>query len=317
MFQRGFTLLEMMASLLVLALLAGSFYAPRVLSQARELQRAQALAAAEQINRIGTVAQDWTLSNNGHWPDAGNQCANLFLLLASRLQGLEAASAPSSPWRRAGRKTLPITHPGWNQSGEIGRYYPSCSADSLQVETFISSEDELWAYYVRNRLAGAEVDQFAHQNFVRLRVHWPLPAAIPALSDLVSKSQPEFTGAMRSNIDVGGHAILRASDMILDNGHSLGKTIAYAENLRPNVRITAPACAPGLRPQALASFNRLLHKSGKPINFSAALVRPDSRSDPVNNPGNRWLVLSRVIDSSGVVDDNNPDVRISVLVRCS
>ena len=312
MLSRGFTLLEMMASLLVLALLVGSFYAPRVLSQARELQRAQALVTAEQINRIGTVAQDWTLSNNGNWPDQQRQCGNLFALLRGQLRGLEANAAPASPWRQAGQQALPITHSNWRRRGEIGRYYPSCSAGNLQIEVFMHSDDVLWAHYIRNRLAGAQVDRFHNRQYVRLRAHWPLPAAIPAFASLVSKSQPELTGAMRSNIDLGGHAVLGANDVILNNGHSLGKTVSYANNVIPNRFITTPRCAPGLRPQALASFNRLLHRSGKPINFSAAIVEPMHRGNI-----NRWRVRSHVIDSSGTVDNNNRDVRINVIVRCS
>ena len=315
MFQRGFTLLEMMASLLVLALLAGSFYAPQVLSQARELQRAQALITAEQLNRIAAVAQDWTLSNNGHWPDVSNRCANLFPLLSSRLLGLESSATPSSPWLHGAPRSLPITHSAWNQ-GQLGRYYPSCSNDDLQIELFMRSEDELWAHYIKNRLTGAVLDQFSGRNYVRLRAQWPLPAAIPALDALVSKSRPELTGALRSNVDVGRHAVFGASDVILDNGHSLGKTIAFAENARPRQIVSAPRCAPGLRPQALASFNRLLHSSGKPINFSAAIVVPLD-ADAINNPGNRWLVSSQVIDSDGTIDNNNPAIRINVLVRCS
>lgn len=317
MSNRGFTLLEMMAALLVLSLLAGSFYAPRVLSQARELQRAQALSIAEQINRVATIAQDWTLSHNGHWPDAANQCAGLFTLLSDRLQGLEAVSAPPSPWLVDGSRVLPITNPAWRRRGEIGRYYPFCDDRGLQIEIFIRGRDALWADYIRNRLANAEVDRFGGRIFVRLRAHWPLPAAIPALASLVSKDSPEFTGAMRSNINLGGHAIFDANDLILSNGHSLGKTVSYASNVAPNTHISTPACAPGLKPQALASFNRLLHKSGKPINFSAAIVKPLPSAGGGNNRSNRWMIQSQVIDSSGAIDKNNTEIRVNVLVRCS
>lgn len=312
---RGFTLLEVMAATLLIALMASFFYAPEALSRVRELRRAQADVVADELDRVALAAQDWTLDHGGAWPASDSDCAFLFEVLrgGGALFGFDDAVAPRSSFYRAGARALPFRNPLWSE-GELGRYYAWCDAERLQLEMFFAPGDLRWAEYIANRLAGTTVARLgeAHGGAVRLRAQWPQPAAIPLFDGLVSSAAPEFTGPLVGNLDAGGNAIVRAGDVVLTDGHSLGKTVIYAATVAPGTRIPPPRCAPGLEPQALLSFNRLLHADGRPIHYAEVYLRERVLA------GERvWQFNSKVQDTRNVLEFNNSKIRINVIIRCA
>ena len=310
----GFTLLEVLASTVLIALIAVFFYAPNAVSKIQDFRRLQADVVAEELNRVGLAAQDWALDNNGNWPSMASDCAFLFttLVAGGKLDPFDGSSQPASAFYHVGEKNIPTENPLFTTI-ELGRYYPYCDNDQLQVEVFFSENDARWGHYIANRLAGAAASDLGKdsENVVKLQSFWPLPTAIPLLDGYVSKAEPEFTGAMVSNVDLGGHAIIGANDVVLSNGHSLGKTVVYGTVIAPGRAIEKPTCAPGLTPQIFASFNNLFHSRGRPIHYAEVFTE-----EREINPA--WVVRSRVIASAGGSGEyDNPNLKITVLIRCS
>ena len=316
----GFTLLEVMATTILLALLTATFYAPNVLSKLQDFQRHQADVVAEELNRVGIAAQRWTLDESvgvgDRWP-GGAECLLLFPRLGERAGGFDGFINPKTAFYRAGYMRLPTASSSLN-TFELGRYYPSCNNERLRLQIFFDADDGRWGHYIANRLAGAVAVDLGgrYDGVVRLVSDWGRPAAA-LLSDLgddiVSKSAPEFTGALRSNLDAGRHAIYGANDVVLSNGHSLGKTIVYAAVVSPGSMIGKPDCAPGLTPQILASFNSLYHSRGHPINY-AEVFTEERELD--GKPA--WKVRTRIIAAPSRYSEYDfGNMRINVLVRCS
>ncbi len=300
----GFTLLEVMAATVLLSLLAVFFYAPQVASDALRLRRMQAEVAVEEMNRVAYLSQQWVLNRDGQWPGQSGGCVLAIAELAST--GLFELSAAQSPFFRAGVKRFPRGAP--LARGEYGRYYTSCDARVFSVSLMLDAENAKWGDYIANLLVGSRIGRHEGGTVVSVVANWPLPGAIPALAAYVRRDAPAFTGAMGSNVDLGRHAILSASDVVLHNGHSLGKTLHYGAQLTPGASVPEPNCAPGLEPQILTSFNHLLHRSGKPLHLAEATVQRLSDG---------WVVGSRTVDSDGTLDVNNNNVRINVLIYCS
>ena len=300
----GFTLLEVMAATVLLSLLAVFFYAPQVASDALRLRRIQAEVAVEEMNRIAYLSQQWVLNRGGEWPGQSSGCGLAIADLAST--GLFELSAAQSPFFRAGLKNFP---PGSPLSiGEYGRYYTRCDTQTFSVLLMLDAENAKWGDYIANLLTGSRLGRHQGGTVVSVLATWPLPGAIPALAAYVRRDTPAFTGAMDSNVDLGRHAILGASDVVLHNGHSLGKTLHYGAQLAPGSAVPEPNCAPGLSPQILTSFNHVLHRSGKPLHLAEATVQRFA---------DRWYVGSRTVDSDGTVDLDNNNIRVNVLIYCS
>ncbi len=300
----GFTLLEVMAATVLLALLAVFFYAPQVASDAQRLRRMQAEVTVEEMNRIAYLSQQWVLNRDGQWPGQSSGCTLAITDLAS--VGLFDLSAAKSPFFRAGLKNFPPDAP--LSRGEYGRYYTTCDVQTFSVSLMLDAKNAKWGNYIANLLTGSRLGRHQGGAVVSVVASWPLPGAIPALDAYVRKDAPIFTGAMGSNIDLGEHATFSASDVVLHNGHSLGKTIHYGAQLSPGSTVPDTDCAPGLAPQILTSFNHLLHRSGKSLHLAEATV--------VRLAGG-WIVGSRTVDSDGIIDLNNDNVRINVFIYCS
>lgn len=311
----GFTLLEVLAATVLIALLAAFFYAPSVMSKIQDFQRHQADVVAEELNRVGVAAQHWTLDEGGgSWPGATIGCASLFERLASQLSQFRGARNPKTAFHRAGYMELPTASSLVN-SVELGRYYPSCSGERMILEVFFDADDARWARYITNRMAGAIADDLGedYDRVVRLRSVWLLPAVALRSDEYVSKTEPEFEGALRSNIDLGGRAVYGASDVVLHNGHSLGKSFLYAAVVSHNDTVPKPTCAPGLSPQILASFKTMKHGNGKPIHY-AEVYTEDIELENVPH----WRVKAQIL-SYPETSNIRPSayIRINVLVRCS
>lgn len=311
---RGFTVLEAMIATVLIALLSTFFYAPNVVSKIHDFRRMQADVVAEEMNRIGLAAQDWALKNDNAWPNPEADCALMFSTLtnAGMLGEFDGTQNPKTAFYITGNRALPTANP-LVQNVEPGRYYAWCDDEELQIDLFFDDDDARWAHYIANRLAGASVTELEDSDDLRLRSFWPLPSAIPILSDFVSRSAPEHTGAMQGNINMGGNAIIGANDVVLRSGHSLGKTIVYAGVVVPGTRLLKPGCSPGLTPQILASFNSLFHSTGRPLHY-AEVFSEDVTVE--NKPA--WRVRTRVIANpggSGQLDYE--DLKVNVLIRCS
>lgn len=299
MHQRGFTMFELIIVLSIISLVSTGWLAWRVNDDVRAWFASLAETETAEIERIASAAQAH-YADTGGWPDAANGCTGGFASMTEALAGLD--------------NIAPF--------GE--EYEMSCSTTgtSIRVSNTLTGENQReWAVIIAAGLPGAgvstETDAAGEIAGWRVNSDWPVPAEIPLLDALLPR---DGSRPMTGDLDLGGHAVVSATNMVLTSGHSLANTLHFA-GIYPSfpfgpggvIRrgIPKPACPGGFSPQVFLVPVDIRHTSGRPLTqFSFSAI------DHPGNPAGAWRLQSRVHDTSGVEIDSD-DVRALALTKCS
>lgn len=274
----GFTLLEMMATMVVMSLLtagAMSFYAQHRL---QDLEYEWQGITAEQFRRIGEAAQVYSLNNGGSWPDEASSCASAFSVLSagSYLPGM-TSSAPGG-----------------------GTYTTSCTTGtSGQFSISLDAGDARSADTIANLLPASTTSTST------VTAYWPQPAAIPALDGLLDLAG---TRSMTGDLDAGGNYVTHATDVITSTGQSLAGSVQWVSTISPGDTVTKPTCPSGMTADAfVAGFPTLSLPSNSAI-YSRGVTRTDL--------GATWQFNVTAVGASGTEAVNGSYVQLTVITQC-
>ena len=301
----GFTLLELLVVMLVLSLLATGYYGPQLLAETRRIKRTQADVVAQEISLLGAAAQAYTLAHqSGDWPRQAQDCLRAHEQLTERLPS-EAFSRDTAFYRGP---AAGFAAPFMITDGQLhlGRYYFDCSENPdgerplFRVRLALGEDTAVWAEYIANQLPNPEI--VVNSDVRSLEVGWPLPSALPALDALVAKNDPVF----EADLDVNGHAIFAAEEVILEGGQTLASSLQYAGIAAPGNLVDKPRCPPGLVPQVVTVPIELSHEVPQPITYFRAYA---------TDIGNAWRISSTVHGTDS--QSTGARMRMSVFTLCS
>ena len=303
---RGFTLIEMLAVIVVLSLLATGYYAPQIAVEARRIKRVQADVVAQEIALLGAAAQAYALAHiGGEWPRQEDDCALAHEELTDRLPS-DAFSRDTVFHITAGADdALPFAVA--ENPAHLGRYYFDCSENAggerplFRVRLMFDGDAAGWAEYIANQLPNSAVS--VSGDYRGVEVGWPEAAVLPALDDYVSKDDPE----LESNLDMNGHTIFDVGEVILDSGQTLASALQYAGVAVPGNYVNKPACPPGLTPQVVTVPLEMSHPDSQPITHFRVYA---------SDSGGRWRIRSSVHGIGSEFTDSNV-VRVGVFTLCS
>ena len=305
---RGFTLIELMAAVTVLSILTVLFWGPEIRARVHDFEQTQADVTIEEMRRLGSMAQTFTLYNNGNWPGAVADCqgSQQYLALTTFDEYSSFYSGLIDP-----TKNLPFSI-GTGEAAHLGQYYFKCPewppGSGLRPEFIIylalGDRHPQWAEYMSNQLAGAVVVR--NSDYAGLKVSWPLLSAIPALSALLPR---DGSLSMLGNLDMGGNTIGGLGDVSLTEGQTLGSVPILHTAARPGNRIAKPMCPDDYLPQIIVVPKEVAHTSGQPITKFRVWA---------NDRGEAWDIKSEVHSVSSIVDyDDHNKVLAGVMVKCA
>lgn len=176
--QAGFTLIELMISMLIVSVLIVPFVYQKQVKFKEELD---AITLSE-IQDIGTSAQNYAAEQNLSWPDEENQCSSAISLLKNEgyLSGLSDNSVFETAY-----KTTCTSSPG--------------SRFSVEVDTKTSAQAEILASYLASSVVTGKTVSYSI----------PLPSSIPALEHLLPR---DGSRPMTGDLDLGDNNIVNIND---------------------------------------------------------------------------------------------------------
>ena len=301
---KGFTLLEVLAVMVVLSLVATGYYGPQLLAETRRIKQAQADVIAQEVSQLGAAAQAYALGHAGAWPRQEHDCRQAHRELTDRLPE-EAFDHDTAFYRGAAAGAVPFTT--GDGPAHLGRYYFDCSEAPrgdrplFRVRLMFGEDTAAWAEYIANQLPNSFV---VGDQVLGLEVGWPTATALPALNDFVSRSDPEF----EADLDAGGNAIFNAEEVILDSGQTLASSLQYAGIARPGNEVAKPDCPPGLVPQVVTVPVEISHPEGQSITYFKAYAQEFDTF---------WRVRSAVHGVENESFDGDSHVRVGVFTLCS
>ena len=301
----GFTLLEMLVVMIVLSLLTTGYYGPQLLAETRRIKRIQADVISQEISMLGSAAQSYALAHAGVWPRQDYDCQQAHLELTNRLPE-EAFNQDTVFYTgTVGSDNLPFSVD--EDQTHLGRYYFDCSEiengdrPRFNVRLILDGNAVAWVEYIANQLPNSRV--VGNSDVRGLEVGWPATAAIPALDDFVSKTAPVFEG----DINVNGHSIFDADEVILNSGQTLASSLQYAGIATPGNYIDKPDCPAGLVPQVVAVPLEVSHEDDQAITYFRAYAM---------DVGELWRIKSTVYGAESESLDA-ARVRVGVFTLCS
>ena len=304
----GFTLIELMAVITVMSMLTVAVFGPEIRVRAKEFEQIQIDVTIEEIRRLGSMAQTFTLYNNGDWPDAGNDCHNSYQYL--QLTSLDEISPLYFPEAIAVSELPFAIAPG--ADAHFGKYYFNCLERPLHsdlrpwfiVYIALDGSHKHWASYIANQVAGAEV--VSKSDNLGVKISWPLLSAIPALAGLLPR---DGSRPMLGDLDMAGHAISDLGDISLREGQSLGGVPLLHVVAKPGNQIRKPACPNEYVPQIIVLPKEIAHSSGQPITKFKVWA---------DDQGSSWRINSEVHDITSPADSNRENkVLTTVIVKCA
>ena len=305
---QGFTLLEVMVVVIITSLASLFLWVPEMEARVRDLHRTRADVTIEEIRRLGTAAQLYTLNHNGDWPDLANRCqGSLGLLQLSYLN----SQSPFYTGASLKPAALPEELKG-RKPDKIGEYAFACPPPTIEsqyspewiLQLALSGKDTIWAAYIANQFAGAAHFDLADYSIVEVATL--LPSAIPALDAYLPRDGSE---PMLGNLDMGGNDVHKVGDVILDTGQTLGSVPVLQVIARPGNQVKKPDCPPQYKPAIFVTPQSIAHSRGLPMTRFRVWA---------SDLGNAWRIHSEVFGTTASPDKNNATtVLVNVTAKCA
>ena len=288
--QRGFSLLEVTATLLLFSIMAGSLQLSLTRRQLDRVEQQEFERVADQVHRLAQAAQHFAVRNGG-WPNEALRCAQSYRALAAA--SLLRGAPEQSPYRDA--------------DGNRTAYALSCDANHFQVRITAESADQ--AAELARRLPGsAAAGSVVTAPYPKPTANPPAPPPAPTpppdnrFMRLDGGSRPTRTW------DMGNQYVFGTRDALTETGQSLANSVQFATTARPGQSIRKPHCPSGMRPRIFTALNRVSAPSGRGL-YGIEL--------PVRDAGSSWVVQAFVHTSAGVETVNSTTTRIAAFVKCS
>ena len=288
--QRGFSLLEVTATLLLFSIMAGSLQLSLTRRQIDRVEQQEFERVADQVHRLAQAAQHFAVRNGG-WPNESLRCAQAYRALqaANLLRG----APEKSPYRGA--------------DGNRTAYALSCDTNHFQVR--VTAESAGQAAELARRLPGASTaGSVVTAPYPKPTANPPAPPPTPApLPDnrfmrLDGGSRPTRTW------DMGNQYVFGTRDVLTETGQALANSVQFATTARPGQSIRKPRCPGGMRPHMFTAVNRVSAPSGRGLHGIEL---------PVRDAGGSWVVQAFVHTSAGVETVSSTTTRIAAFVKCS
>lgn len=303
----GFTLMEVLVTIVVLSALITTFYLPQIKSDFDAYNKSLIEIIGDEIYRLGAAAQAY-IADNAEWPDETHGCVQAIERLASEnyLPNFTRASGIA----RNDSPTLPFDTKG--APARSGHFYTECGEDipgsgvrrHFAVRFVLPDIYQKYAGLLKNLLPQSQ--RLINDTVEAVEAVFPLPAAIPAFDELLAVSGER---EMEGDLLLGGNQIAEADDVYLSTGQSLGSVVTYAGIVRVGTQVRKPDCPAHYTPTITVAPADVSHSSGAPITkvlFDAL------------DTGTAWAIRSRIFASGEgtVAEENHGAVSAAVFVRC-
>ncbi len=279
--QSGFSLLELVITLALFSILAGTLQLSMTRRLADDIERDRTEQAAGEIYRLANAAQHYAI-NASEWPHE-------MLLCERAYEELDAHNL---------LKGAPKHSPYLDTGGDRVEYALSC--DSSHFTVSVAAENAEQAAGLARKIPGASV------SGVILSVHYPKPADAGGgggeFMPLDGSASPTATW------NLGNQYLFGALDVATETGQTLLNSVQFATVADPGDLIRKPTCPGNMTPRIFTALNRVSALSGRALHGIQL---------PVDELADSWRVRA-VITGSGGDESATPDTAtITVFVKCS
>lgn len=279
--QSGFSLLELVITLALFSILAGTLQLSTTRRLVDDLERDRAEQAAEEIYRLANAAQHY-LIDEGEWP--------LEMLLCQGAYGeLDAQGL---------LKGAPRLSPYLDSREDRTEYVLSCDSNHFTIVATTESAEQAAA--LAQKVPGASASGTA------VTVHYPRSVDPPgtggAFMPLDGSESPTATW------NLGNQYLFGARDIVAETGQTLLNSVQFATVADPGDLIRKPTCPTGMVPRILTALNRVSTPSGRALHGVQL---------PVDELANAWRVRAVITGSGGDEPATSNTATIAVFVKCS
>lgn len=279
--QSGFSLLELVITLALFSILAGTLQLSATRRLVDDLERDRTEQAAEEIYRLANAAQHYFI-NEGNWPLEMLLCAGAYDELNAR--SLLKGAPRLSPYHDS----------GGNRTG----YVLSCNSNHFTIAA--TTENAEQAAALAQKVPGASASGTA------VTVHYPRPANTPgtggAFMPLDGSASPTATW------DLGNQYLFGARDVATETGQTLLNSVQFATAASPGDLIRKPTCPGSMTPRIFTALSRVSSPSGRALHGIQL---------PVDNLTDSWRVRAVITGSGGEESATSDTATIAVFVKCS
>lgn len=290
--QRGFSLLEVTATLLLFSIMAGSLQLSLTRRQIDRVEQEEFERVADQVHRLAQAAQHFAV-RNGSWPNESLRCAQAYRALSAA--NLLRGAPDKSPYRDAGGNRTP--------------YALSCDANHFQIRVAAETADQA-AELARKLPGAAAAGSVVTAPYPKPTASPPAPPPTPPPAPVPDNRFMRLDGASRPTRtwDMGNQYVFGTRDVLTETGQALANSVQFATTARPGQSIRKPRCPGGMRPHIFTAVNRVSAPSGRGLHGIEL---------PVRDTGGSWVVQAFVHTSAGVETVSSSTTRIAAFVKCS
>lgn len=279
--QSGFSLLELVITLALFSILAGTLQLSVTRRLADDIERDQTEQTAGEIYRLANAAQHYVI-NESEWPHE-------MLLCDGAYEELDAHSL---------LKGTPKHSPYLDAGGDRVEYVLSC--DSSHFAIAVSTENTEQAAGLAQKIPGAS----AAGNTVT--AYYPKPADAGEgggeFMPLDGSDSPTATW------DLGNQYLFGARDVVTETGQTLLNSVQFATAANHGDLIRKPTCPSGMEPRIFTALNRVSAPSGRALHGIQL---------PVDELADSWRVRAVITGSGGEETATSDTATIAVFVKCS
>ena len=281
MHQSGFSLLELVITLALFSILAGTLQLSATRRLVDDLERDRTEQAAEEIYRLANAAQHYFI-HEGKWPLEMLLCQGAYDELNAK--GLLKGAPRLSPYLDSEE----------NRTG----YVLSC--DSNHFTVVATTENAEQAAALAQKVPGALASGTA------VTMHYPRPADMPgtggAFMPLDGSASPTATW------DLGNQYLFGARDVATETGQTLLNSVQFATAANSGDLIRKPTCPGSMTPRIFTALNQVSSPSGRALHGIQL---------PVDDLTDSWRVRAVITGSGGEESATSDTATIAVFVKCS
>ncbi len=282
--QSGFSLLELVITLALFSILAGTLQVSATRRLVDDLERDRTEQAAEEIHRLANAAQHYFI-NEGDWPQGMLQCQGAYGELNTK--GLLKGAPQRSPYR--------------DGMGDPTEYVLSCNATHFSIAATTETAEQAGA--LARKVPGASV------SGTTLTVDYPRPTGTPGTPDTEGAFMPlDGSASPTATWNLGNQYLFGARDVATETGQTLLNSVQFVTAAHSGDLIRKPTCPDNMTPRIFTALNQVTSPSGRALHGIQL---------PVDSLANAWRVRAVITGSGGTETVSSSTATIAVFVKCS